>query len=77
MDIITGDKLFSFIYMFVQEMYKSKINQKFLVDLIDIKTKKRESKRTINFLEGACQVLKELSESGSTKVKCSELLLST
>lgn len=77
MDIITGDRLFSFIYMFVQEMYKCKISQKFLVDLIDIKTRKRESKRTIHFLEGACQVLQELSQSASTRVRCSELLLTT
>ena len=52
-DIIVNDKLYSLIYMQISELYKCDINQKFMIDYIDLKNKKKESKRCITYLEGA------------------------
>jgi hypothetical protein len=38
-------------------LYRCKINQEFLINMIRLKNKKRESKRFITFLEGALQIL--------------------
>jgi len=37
----------------MDNLYKCNIDQKFLVDMIDLKDKKRESQRFILYLEGA------------------------
>ena len=61
-EIISGEKLYSLIYMIVDDMYKCQITQKYLVDFIDINSKKRESKRAIDFMEGAKEVLNQLAD---------------
>ena len=48
--------------MAMDEMFAQKINQKYWVNLIDLKTKRRESKKYISFLEGALQILNELND---------------
>jgi len=60
MDSITKDKLYALIYMQISELYKCGINQKFMLDFIDLKNKKRESKKCIIFLEGAHSMLQHI-----------------
>ena len=50
---IESDKLFTLIYAEIGQIYKMKITKSFVVDLLNFKSKKREIKRFILFLEGA------------------------
>lgn len=43
MDLIHGDKLYSMIYMELQHIYNCQIDRQFMIDMIDLKNKKRES----------------------------------
>lgn len=49
-------------------MYKCKINQEFLIKMIDLKTKKRELKRFITFLEGSMKILDLIISNESTNI---------
>lgn len=63
MDLLSGEKLYTLIYHEVQQIYNLKIDQKFLVDLIDLKNKKRESSKFILYLEGVERMLSKIADS--------------
>jgi hypothetical protein len=52
-EMLQKDRLYDQIYKKIHALYNSKIDHKFLIDLIKLKNQKRESKRFIDFLEGA------------------------
>jgi hypothetical protein len=53
MEHIQGDLLYHNIYLKMHDMYESNIDHDFLINYIFLKNQKRESKRLINFLQGA------------------------
>lgn len=53
LDVISGERLYSLIHIDLHELNKCGITQKFLIEFIAANSKKRESKRFIDFLEGA------------------------
>lgn len=53
LELLQGDQLYQNIYLQLANLYKSNIDQRFLINVLSLKNKKRESKRYINFLEGA------------------------
>lgn len=46
----------------MNELYKCNIDHKFIIDFLDLKNKKRESKCYISFLEGAVQILERMCQ---------------
>mmetsp|Transcript_23582 Transcript_23582/g.36280 ORF Transcript_23582/g.36280 Transcript_23582/m.36280 type:complete len:127 (-) Transcript_23582:3367-3747(-) len=54
-EVLQGDQIYQNIYVAIHNLYLSKIDHKFILDVIDLKNQKRESRRFINFLEGAQQ----------------------
>ena len=53
MEHIQGDLLYHHIYLKMHELYDSNIDHDFLINFIQLKSQKRESKRFIWFLQGA------------------------
>jgi hypothetical protein len=53
MEHIQGDLLYHNIYLKMHELYDSNIDHDFLINFIQLKNQKRESKRFISFLQGA------------------------
>lgn len=51
--LVQGDMLYQNIYHQVACLYKSDIDQRFLINFLKLKNQKRESNRLINFIEGA------------------------
>jgi hypothetical protein len=46
----------------MNELYKCNIDQKFLIDFLDLKSKKRESKCYVSFMEGAVLILERVCQ---------------
>jgi len=67
-DLITGDKIYSVIYMEIDNLYKCKIDQKFLINMLDLKNKKRENSRYILYLEGAKKLLHNICHNELLKI---------
>ena len=66
--LLQGDPLYQNIYTHIRGLYQSGIDHKFLVDLLNLKNKKRESKRLVSFLEGAHRSISMKSASRVPKV---------
>jgi len=61
-EILQGDPLYQNIYIAIHNLYLSQIDHKFLINFIELKNKKRESRRYINFLEGANEKIKAVTK---------------
>ena len=52
-DLLQGDVFYAQVFQHCQNLYDQNIDHKFLIDMINIKNQKSESKKLINFLQGA------------------------
>ena len=59
-DLLQGDVFYSQVFQHFQNLYEQKIDHKFLIDMINIKNQKAESKKLINFLSGALNQMQEV-----------------
>lgn len=65
--LLQGDPLYQNVYTHIRGLYQSGIDHKFLVDLLNLKNKKRESKRFVSFLEGAHRSISKIIQNEALK----------
>lgn len=51
--MLSGDRFYTLVYQYMGNLYRSQLDHKAVIDLLHLKSQKRDSKRLMDFLEGA------------------------
>ena len=71
-EFIHGESLYYNIFKKINCLYESNIDQSFLIDMIKLKSQKRETKRFLSFLQGALAMINEIVKNDLLTINANE-----